>query len=232
MKLNAKKTKVMHIGKGLYQNVSIDGVILERVNDFIYLGSCKTSSGECKTDIERRIAQAKSKMIDLDNIWKDKDLSISLKLKIMRVLVWTTVMYGAEGWTLRQEEKKKIQAAELWFYRILLNVTWRQRRTNESILEELKVKRELFGNIVRRKLSFFGHQIRSKNSRLVSNITQGKIEGKRGRGRPKICYMDNMKQWTGMSMSDAIHACYDREGWRKIVMKAARAANALEDDAG
>ena len=44
--------------------------------------------------------------------------------------------------------------------------------------------------------------------------------------------MDNMKQWTGMSMSDAIHACYDREGWRKIVMKAARAANALEDDAG
>ena len=92
-------------------------------------------------------------MIDLDNIWKDKDLSISLKLKIMRVLVWTTVMYGAEGWTLRQEEKKKIQAAELWFYRILLNVTWRQRRTNESILEELKVKRELFGNIVRRKFS-------------------------------------------------------------------------------
>ena len=107
MKLNAKKTKVMHIGKGLYQNVAIDGVILERVEDFIYLGSCKTSSGECKTDVERRIAQAKSKMIDLDNIWKDKDLSLSLKLKIMRVLVWTTVMYGAEGWTLRQEEKKK-----------------------------------------------------------------------------------------------------------------------------
>ena len=126
----------------------IDGVILERVDDFIYLGSCKTSTGECKTDVERRIAQAKSKMIDLDNIWKDKDLSISLKLKILKVLVWTTVMYGAEGWTLRQEEKKKIQAAEMWFYRILINVTWRQRRTNESILEELKVKRELFGNIV------------------------------------------------------------------------------------
>ena len=86
----------------------------------------------------------------------------------------TTVICGAEGWTLRQEEKKKIQAAEMWFYRILINVTWRQRRTNESILEELKVKRELFGNIVKRKLSFFGHQIRSKNSRLVSDITQAR----------------------------------------------------------
>ena len=85
---------------------------------------------------------------------------------------------------------------------------------------------------VKRKLSFFGHQIRSKNSRLVSDIAQGKIEGKRGRGRPKISYMDNMKQWTGMSMRETIHACYDREEWRKVVMKAARAANALEDDAG
>ena len=81
-------------------------------------------------------------------------------------------------------------------------------------------------------MSFFGHQIRSKNSKLVSDITQGKIEGKRGRGRPKISYMDNMKQWIGMSMSDAIRACYDREGWRNIVMKAVRAANDLEDDAG
>ena len=54
-------------------------------------------------------------------------------------------MYGAEGWTLRQEEKKKIQAADLWFYRILLNVTSRQMRTNENLLDELKVKRYYLG---------------------------------------------------------------------------------------
>ena len=66
------------------KNVLIDGVILERVDDFIYLGSCKASTSECKTDVERRIAQAKSKMVDLDNIWKDKDLSISLKKKVQK----------------------------------------------------------------------------------------------------------------------------------------------------
>ena len=100
MKLNAKKTKVMHIGKGNYADIAIDGEILEKVLDFVYLGSCKTSDGDCKEDISRRIARAKAKMLELENIWKDKDLSVPLKIKIMKVLVWTTLNYGAEVWTL------------------------------------------------------------------------------------------------------------------------------------
>ena len=84
---------------------------------------------------------AKRKMIDLRNIWKDKDLSFPLKLKIMKVLVWTTITYGAEGWTLRAEEKKKIQAAEMWCYRRLLNISWKDKRTNKSILNELNIER-------------------------------------------------------------------------------------------
>ena len=86
MKLNAKKTKVMYVGKGQYKDIEIDGQVLERVFDFIYLGSTKTSIGDCKTDVARRIGMAKSKMLDLKNIWKDKDLSSKLKLIIMRVL--------------------------------------------------------------------------------------------------------------------------------------------------
>ena len=93
---------------------------------------------------------AKRKMIDLRNIWKDKDLSFPLKLKIMKVLVWTTITYGAEGWTLRAEEKKKIQAAEMWCYRRLLNLSWKDKRTNKSILNELNIERELFGQVVKR----------------------------------------------------------------------------------
>ena len=58
MKLNAKKTKVMHIGKGNYNDISIDGETLEKVLEFIYLGSCKTVDGDCKVDINRRIARA------------------------------------------------------------------------------------------------------------------------------------------------------------------------------
>ena len=105
------------------------------------------------------------------------------------------------------------------------------KRTHVSILDQLKVKRELFGNVVKRKLTFFGHTIRSKNNRLVPDIIQGKIEGRRGRGRPRICYMDNVRQWTEMKMGQVIQACQDREAWRDLVRKAARAANAHPDDA-
>ena len=170
-------------------------------------------------------------MVELENIWRDRDLSKELKIRLMKVLVWTTINYGAEGWTLRAEEKKKIQSAEMWLYQRLLNITWKDKRTHNSILEELKVKRELFGSIVKRKLTFFGHTIRNNKCRLVSDIIQGKIEGRRGRGRPRICFFDNIKHWTDLGMSEVIQACHDRERWRNMVRLAARAANARSDDA-
>ena len=72
-KLNATKTKVMYIGKKQYKYISIDGETLERVKYFTYLGSPKAQNGDCKPDIVRRIAQGTTKMIELKNIWKDKD---------------------------------------------------------------------------------------------------------------------------------------------------------------
>ena len=142
MKLNAKKTKAMRIGKGEYEDIEIDDETLEKVLEFIYLESSKTTDRDCKADIIRQIARAKSKMVELDNIWLDKDLSNALKIRIMKVLVWTTINYRAEGWTLRAEEKKKIQSAEMWLYKRVLKITWKDKRTNNSILEEVKVKRE------------------------------------------------------------------------------------------
>ena len=175
---------------------------------------------------------AKSKMVDLKNIWKDRDLSFKLKLRIMKVLVWTTVTYGAEGWTLKSEERKKIQAAEMWFHRRLLNVTHKDRKTNVSILKGLNTERELFGLVVKRKLSHFGHLSRKKNLNLTKCTVQGKPEGRRGQGRPRMAYIDNVKQWTGLSAHAAFQAALDRENWRNVTRKAVRAANALMDDAG
>ena len=113
----------------------------------------------------------------------------------------------------------------------MLNLTWRFKRTHVSILDQLTVNRELFGNIVKRKLNFFGFSMRSKNNILIPDILQGKIEGRRGRGRPRICYIDNVRQWTEMKMGPVIQACQDREAWRDLVRKAARAAIANPDDA-
>ena len=149
----------------------------------------------------------------------------------MKVLVWTVMSYGAEGWTLRSDEKKRILAAEMWTYRRLLNVTHKDRRTNTSILEELNVDRQLYGIIVKRKMSYFGHMSRKENLNLTKTIVQGKPEGKRGKGRPCIAYVDNIKQWTGLSAHRAFQATQDREAWRQKTSKTVRAANTLMDEA-
>ena len=70
--------------------------------------------------------------------------------------------YGTEGWTLKAKQIKKIQSTEMWFYRRMLRVSWREERTDESILKELGTKRELVNCIKKRKLSFIGHACRSK----------------------------------------------------------------------
>ena len=97
-------------------------------------------------------------MIDLQNIWKEKDRSICLKIRVKKVLAWTTLKYGAEGWTLKVEDRKKIMSTGTK----TLNFTWRNKCTHVSILDQLKVKRELFRNIVKIKFTFSAHTMRRK----------------------------------------------------------------------
>ncbi|GFO28294.1 endonuclease-reverse transcriptase [Plakobranchus ocellatus] len=139
--------------------------------------------------------------------------------------------YRAEGWTLRKRDEKKINSAEIWFYRRLFRVSWKEKRTDEAILAELQVRRHLLESIRKRKLSFFGHICRSKCT-LMKDIIQGKLEGKRGRGRPRAAYLDNIKTWTRRNSTEIYTMTERREEWRELVQKAVRAANASRSDAG
>ena len=130
------------------------------------------------------------------------------------------------------QKKKERYKLEMWFHRRLLNITYKDRKTNESVLKDLGTQRELFGQVVKRKLTYFGHMSRKNNLNLTKSIVQGKPCGKKGQGRPRMAYMDNVRQWTGLSAHAAFQAALNREGWRKVTRKAVRAANALMDDAG
>ncbi|GFO02512.1 charged multivesicular body protein 6 [Plakobranchus ocellatus] len=208
-------------------NIGEDNI--ENVNTFKYLGSLKTDSGDNTNDINARIGMAKKRMQDLVNIWKDKTLTLQLKIKIMKTLVWTVMTYGAEGWTIKKKQEKKINSAEMWFYRRLLRISWRERRTDQSILEELNEERKLLNK--KRKLTFFGHTCRSKCT-LMKNILQRRMEGKRQRGRPRINYFDNIKYWTQMTTREIYDVILERDVWRQMVHEAVRAANVLGSDAG
>ena len=228
--LNAPKTKYMHI-KGKHSQpdehttIKVKGTQLEKVDSFKYLGSIKSSDGTCLQDIKTRIAMAKQKMLQLNNIWKDRGIPNHLKMSLLKCLVWPVVMYGCEAWTLRKEEKDRLNAAEMWFYRRLLRVSWKDMRTNESILEELSTNRVLMQQINRRKMRYLGHAVRNPKTNLMATILQGRVEGKRNRGRPQTLYMDNVTAISGLTLAGVMHRSRDREDWRTVVARSEAATD-------
>ena len=234
LELNEKKTKVMHIkGKNSqaeeFTIIEVNGVVLEKVEHFKYLGSIKSSDGTCLKDVKTRIAMAKQKMVQLNNLWKDRSVPNSLKITILKCLVWPVVMYGCEAWTLRREEEKKLEAAEMYFYRQLLRVTWKDKRTNESILEELSTERILLQEIKRRKLRYLGHANRNTRTDLMTSIFQGRVEARRNRGRPATSYMDNITSSTGLRIDEVVHRSTDRDDWRAVVAMSEAATDVTGD---
>ena len=233
LKLNAKKTKVLHVNAKETTNkeeILVDKTPLENVKDFKYLGSIKTEDGHCTKDIKVRIGMAKQRMVQLNNIWKDHGIRRDLKIKLLKCLVWPVMLYGCEAWTHRKADDKRIEAAEMWFYRRLLRVTWIDKRTNESVLEELGTTRNLLKIINQRKLRYVGHALRNKKTDLMTTVLQGKLNAKRNSGRPPTSLMNNIKSISGLKIQQVTHRCQDREGWRRTVSSIA-AANTGNGDA-
>ena len=209
LRLNVKKTKIMVAGAVPEEehNIMIDGENVEQVDRFKYLGSTKTANANCSNDIKSRIAIAKKRMIDLQVIWNDTNLSIQLKMKLVKTLVWSALLYGAESWTLFKADVNRIMAAEMWFFwRRMLNINWKQKRTNANVLLELGTERQLLGKVISLKMGYFGHTVRGSGSPLALDIIEGKVEGKRKPGRQKKKWSDNIKEWTGLNYVQAKRA--------------------------
>ena len=124
-----------------------------------------------------------------------------------------------------------MEAAELWFYRRLLRVKWTDRRSNESILNELGTTRKLLVLIQQRKLKYVGHAIRNKRTDLMSAVLQGKVEGKRNRGRPPASLARNITNISGKKLQEVVRLSKDRESWRQLVWSSCAAANTVPGDA-
>ena len=82
---------------------------------------------------------AKLRIIQLNNIWKDRGIPAGLKLKIMKCLIWLAMTFGCEAWTMKKDVTKREVAAEIWFYHRLLRVKWTDKRTNESFLKSYEL---------------------------------------------------------------------------------------------
>ncbi len=91
-------------------SIDIDGETIAKVNSFKYLGAIKTSTGSCSEDIKARIGRAKKATMELDTIWKDRGIRKELKMKLVKALIWPIITYGAEGWTLKKDDERRLEA--------------------------------------------------------------------------------------------------------------------------
>ena len=102
LKLNIQKTKIMAFGP--ITSWQIDGETIEIVTDFILGGSKITADGDCSHEIKRLFFLGSKVMTNLDNILKSRDITLSTKFHLVKVMVFPVVTYGCESWTINKAE--------------------------------------------------------------------------------------------------------------------------------
>ena len=106
LKLNNQKTKIM--ASGPITSWQIDGEIMETVRDFILGGSKITADGDCSHEIKRHLLFGKKAMINLDSIFKSRDITLPTKVHLVKAVVFPVVMHGCESWTMKKAESEEL----------------------------------------------------------------------------------------------------------------------------
>ena len=129
-----------------------DGETVETVRDFIFLDSRIAADGDCSHEIKRCLPLGRKVMTNLDSILKSKDITLSTEVCLVKAVVFPVVRYGCESLTVKKAEHQRIDAFELWCLRRLLRVPWTARRSNQSILKEIRPGISLEGMMLKLKL--------------------------------------------------------------------------------
>ena len=183
MEISAEKTKLMtNNANGISIDIRINGEKLDEVDSFKYLGAVVTDQGS-KPEVLSRIAQTTAALARLKTIWSDKHISLSSKIRLMRSLVISVLLYACETWTLTADILKKLQATDMRCFRKLLGTSYRDHITNDAVRDRIRQATgphdDILTTVKKRRFKWFGYV--SRSSGLAKTILQRTVQGGRRR---------------------------------------------------
>jgi len=186
-----------------------------------FLGSEITADCDCSHEIKRHLLLGRKVMTNLDSIFKSRDITLPTKVHLVKAMVFPSVMYGCESWTIKKAERRRIDAFKLWSWRRLLRVPWTVRKSNQSILKEISPGISLEGTMLKLKLQYFGHLMGRVDS-LEKTLMLGRIGDRRRRGRQRMKWQDGITDSMDMGLGRLRELVMDNGAWRAVIHGVAR----------
>ena len=218
MEMNVVKTKAMVISKQIQApkvNIMMQGRSIEQVSEMVYLGSLLTDNGKCEKKIRWRIGMARTAFTKLKIVLTSRNIKLCTRIKLIKCYVWSPILYGCETWTLSKTSIKKIEAFEMWTLRRLLKIPWTDYKTNNEVLHLAGTERALTRLVKERKLKYFGNIVREQSWQRL--FMERKMNGKRGRGRSRRKWTDDIKGCTEKNYYQCVRKTLDSKNWRSLI---------------
>ena len=216
--MNAKKTKTMVFSK--HDNVpsitiKINNNLVDQVKSFQYLGVLVTEDGRSEKELVRRIALAKKKFSEMSRLLTNHDLSLKTKIRLTKCYIWSVLLYASETWSLTSTMETRLRSFEMWTYRRLSRTSWKEKKTNQEVLKKLGIKRTtLISTVQKRRATYYGHVRRHQC--IQKQIMEGKVDGKRGRGRRRTSWLSNVATTIKQPINTCATMAMERQLWRKV----------------
>ena len=218
MKINVKKTKSLRLGTSEDEQVTLGNEKIDQVGSFSYLGSIISKDGGSSEDVKSRIAKAQGVFSQLKKVWKNRNISLHTKIRILETTVMTAVKYGSETWALRKADENLLDVFQRNCLRIVLGTQLTDRISNSRLYEKFGTI-PLSGAIMKERLRWLGHVLRMKDDRLRKIVLFGQLSrATRKADRPCLGREDvinkDLKEM-GTSWEGVKREALKRLGWRR-----------------
>ena len=170
---------------------------------------------------------AKDTFQKLEKVLRNHKLAMETKRRVLDAYVMSILMYGSECWTILPQMRQRLEAAEMWFYRRMLRISWTEHKSNEEVLRMAGVERNLLKNIRKRQLEFLGHILRKEG--LENLCLAGRTEGRKARRKQRSTYLDSLVNWMKNQVSarervkisslSLLKTSRDRKLWKVMIAK-------------